>query len=376
MIKYIHIQNFKSLKNLRMKPANLNLCFGINGMGKSSFLQALLLLRQSKLKGTLNNKGLLLNDKDLISIGTGKDAFYQSAGKDEFIQFEILAQNNMRYKWSFGFEPTTDILPLKVEHILNFDEFANLETISLFNNHFQYLTAEHYGPQKLYPKSELEVKQNRNIGTKGEYSVHYLSVFGQSEKIKFANLHHPKASSNNLLHQTTAWLSEISPGTKLVIEDVKGVDLLKLGIQFESKTGFTNEFSPHNVGFGILYVLPVIVSLLKAEPGALLFIENPESHLHPKGQSAIGRLMALAAHNGVQIFCESHSDHIVNSARVSVKAKELNNENLAIYYFDRNITDDEHKTRMTEIFVDHKGELSDYPIGLLDEWSNLLMHLI
>ncbi|MCP4135717.1 MAG: DUF3696 domain-containing protein [bacterium] len=178
------------------------------------------------------------------------------------------------------------------------------------------------------------------------------------------------------MHQTSAWLGEISPGTKLVIEDIKGIDSLRLGIQFETNTGFTNEFAPVNVGFGILYVLPVIVSLLKAEPGSIILMENPESHLHPKGQTAVGRLMALAAQNGVQIFCESHSDHIINGIRVAVKEKMLDNDNLAIYYFDRNINDDEHKTRVTEVFSDHKGELSDYPDGLLDEWDTLLMKLI
>ena len=55
MIKYIHIQNFKSFKNIQLKPANLVLSFGINGMGKSTLLQSLLLLRQSYLKGVLEN---------------------------------------------------------------------------------------------------------------------------------------------------------------------------------------------------------------------------------------------------------------------------------------------------------------------------------
>lgn len=376
MIKYIAIKNFKAFKSLKLKPSNLNLCFGMNGMGKSSLLQSLLLLRQSFQKGLLDTKGLLLNDKDLISIGTGKDAYYQSAGRGEHIEFEIQTQKGQRYQWAFQFDPTTDILPIEHGGNLIINQISKFEGFSLFNNHCQYLSAEHYGPQKLYPKSELEVKQNKNIGIKGEYAVHYLSMFGNSEIIQLENLRHLKASSNNLLHQTAAWLGEISPGTKLVIEDLKGVDSLRLGIQFETKTRFTNEFSPYNVGFGILYVLPVIVSLLKAEPGSLLLIENPESHLHPTGQSAMGRLMALAAENGVQIFCESHSDHIINGIRVAVKDNVLDHDKLAIYYFDRNPNDDEHRSRVTEIFIDKKGTLSEYPAGLLDEWSNLLLKLI
>lgn len=54
-------------------------------MGKSSLLQIFLLLRQSFFKGTLQNTGLLLQGGELVTIGTGKDAFYQNAGKDELM---------------------------------------------------------------------------------------------------------------------------------------------------------------------------------------------------------------------------------------------------------------------------------------------------
>ena len=54
MIKSIHIQNFKSLKDILMIPTSLNLLMGLNGMGKSSFIQSLLLLRQNKKGHSLN----------------------------------------------------------------------------------------------------------------------------------------------------------------------------------------------------------------------------------------------------------------------------------------------------------------------------------
>lgn len=376
MIKYIGIENFKSLKQIKIKPSYLNLCFGMNGMGKSTFLQMMLLLRQSYFKGVLQNQGLLLNDKDLISLGSGKDAFHYNSGKNDFIKFEIRSKENVKHKWKFKLAATSDILPLK-KYLNDKDiAFQSISEMPLFNDNFQYLSAEHLAPQKQYQKSEFEVKQHRNIGIRGEYAVHYLSLFGTTEKIKNKNLRHKNAKSDALIHQTSAWLGEISPGTRLVVEDIKGIDTVRLGVQFETNTGYTNEFTPLNVGFGILYVLPVILSLLTSKPNSLLLIENPESHLHPKGQSSIGNLMARAAHNGVQIFCESHSDHIINGIRVAVKSKLLNSDKLSIYYFDRDSLDEEHQTRITDVYVDQKGELSEYPEGLLDEWENLLMNLI
>jgi predicted ATPase len=47
-------------------------------------------------------------------------------------------------------------------------------------------------------------------------------------------------------------------------------------------------------------------------------MENPEGHLHPRGQAAMGELLSLAASTGKQIICETHSDHIINSVRVAV----------------------------------------------------------
>ena len=372
MIKYLYIKNFKSLKSVHLKPANLNLCFGMNGMGKSTLLQALLLLRQSHRKGVLESRGLLLQGGDLVSIGTGKDAFYQFAGKNDHLHIAIHTTDNRKYNWTFQFDAASDILP----NVTNPESNPDLDTFALFNDHFSYLSADRLSPQKVYPKSDYEVSRNRSIGPRGEYAVHYLSQFGLSDKVEFESLKHVDAKSDTLLHQTIGWLGDISPGTRIQIEDIKGTDLLKLGFQFEIPSGYTNQFSPMNVGFGILYVLPVILALLMAKPGDVVLVENPESHLHPRGQAAVGRLLAAAAANGVQVFCESHSDHIINGVRVAVKEGMIHHSQLAVYYFSRNVHAEEHQTEITEIMVDRYGELNHYPEGLLDEWNNLLVKLI
>jgi len=376
MIDYLSVENFKSLKRLQLKPASLNLCFGMNGAGKSTLLQVMLLLRQSHERGVLESKGLLLQGGDVISLGTGRDVFYQFAGKDERVACSLRTSGGGACGWTFSLDPESDILPIDTSTRENPGHAAGVSQCGLFAAGFSYLSADRLGPAKVYPKSDFEISRNRSIGSRGEFAVHYLSRFGMSEKLTSDNLKHPKAKSDSLLHQTIGWLNDISPGVRLVIEDIKSADLLKLGVQFETSDGFTNEFSPLNVGFGILYVLPVIVNLLRARPGDLVFIENPESHLHPQGQAAIGRLLAASAANGAQIFCESHSDHIINGVRVAVKEGGILPEGVAVYYFTRDLRTTEQMTRVTEIFIDRHGELSNYPDGLLDEWSNLLGRLI
>jgi predicted ATPase len=369
MIKEIKIKNFKSLNDIDLFISNLNVLAGLNGSGKSSFLQSLLLLRQS-FANTTRNTGLILQGGELISLGSGVDVFYQYAGKDEVISFEIKTEAS-RFLWRFLYNFNSDILPIDKMEL-----DTDLADFSLFNQNFQYLNAEHISPQVSYKKSEFHVVKNKDIGTKGEYAVHYLAEHGLSEKIVTADLLHPQANSRTFIHQVDAWVSEISPGIRLIAEDVKGLDVVRLAIRFETKDGYTDDIKPINTGFGISYVLPIVIAILKAQKGDILILENPESHLHPRGQSIIGRMMAYAAQSGVQIFVETHSDHIINGMRVAVKNEKLLPENSKIFYFDRISDDLQQFSRVKEILIDKNGELSAYPQGFLDEWNEQLMELI
>lgn len=83
MIETIRIKNFKALKDVEFQLANLTLVAGLNCTGKSSFIQALLLLRQSFEQGIINRDGLLLNGK-YTDTGIGKDALCIDAEEDSF----------------------------------------------------------------------------------------------------------------------------------------------------------------------------------------------------------------------------------------------------------------------------------------------------
>lgn len=369
MIKNIDIENFKLFKNTKVSLRNLNVFTGLNGTGKSSFIQILLLLRQSQLAGVLKTTGLILKG-NLVELGTGKDVFYQFAGKDDLIKIKI-STSNYSYYWYFKYLSDSDILS-----IVNQTSYTDvLLEFNLFNRNFQYLNTEHIVPLNTYKKSEFEVVQNRQIGKHGEYAIHYLSEYGL--EVVPSNLIHPKAKSNRLLHNVEAWLNEISPGIKVIIEDIKGLDLIRLSFQYEAESGFTNEYKPINVGFGITYALPVIVALLTTSSEKITIIENPESHVHPKGQAKLGELIALSASNNGQIFIETHSDHVLNGIRVAVKESKIKSPDVAIYYFDRTLNNKaEHESLITTISIDKNGELSEYPKGLLDEWNSQLFKLI
>ena len=107
-----------------------------------------------------------------------------------------------------------------------------------------------------------------------------------------------------------------------------------------------------------------------------MIIENPEAHIHPRGQAEMGRLIALAAASGMQLFVETHSDHIVNGIRVAVKEELIESKKVNISYFYRQTTETEQFCQIQNIQVDKNGELSDYPTDFMDEWNNQLLKLI
>lgn len=365
MIKQITIKNFKSIKEIDASLLSLNLLMGLNGMGKSSFIQTLLLLMQSN---KLDEKIIELNGI-LAQIGQGRDALYQYA-EEEKIVFELTFDGQAKYSWKFDYQKDNEKLVAENGYTKEQMIFFRKNT-----SPFQYIPANRIGPMDIYDASSVVVSDKKQLGLLGEYAAYYINVFGQ-EQIINERLRHSNATSNNLLSQINAWMKEISPGISLNTKYVPEVNKVILDYQFDLLNDKTNSFRPKNVGFGISYVLPIVLALLTAEEGKLIIIENPESHIHPRGQAELGKLISLAASTGAQLLVETHSDHILNGIRVAVKEKLIDKTKVNVMYFEKITTEKEQFTKITQIRVDPKGELSEYPKNMIDEWGNQLFKLM
>lgn len=367
MISQIQIGNFKGFASLALELRPLTLLSGLNGTGKSSTLQALLLLRQSWLQGLLQNESLALNG-ELVQIGTAKDALYSYAEKDN-ISFGLVASEGRQAFWTFDYDRNADVLTGRG------GEPGALNSFGLFSPAFQYLSAERIGPRTSFRTSDYVVRQQRQLGTRGEYTAHFLSVFG-SEHVSAEAVLHPAARQRDLISQTEAWLGDISPGTKLTLTPHAALDLVQIQYQFTTGSELTDSYRPTNVGFGLTYALPIIVALLSASPGSLLLIENPEAHLHPRGQRRMGQLLAAAASAGIQVIVESHSDHALNGVRISVRDNRLAPTDVAVHFFSRSDENGESRLLHSSPTIDRNGRLSDWPDGFFDEWDLALGELL
>lgn len=378
MIKKVELINFKSHKNTVLNLENLTVLCGQNGTGKSSFIQSLLLLRQSNLKNRLD-KVLDLNDP-LCYLGKAQDVFYQFAEKGKFEdKIKIMISDSLlkNYSWEFDVKGDATFLN-RVSELTESEGFSDL---SLFSANFQYISAarnlESVFPDDYAVTIEKQISQKEG---KGELTAQYLYQWGVKQKIQVhSELIHDSeydSENNSLLDQVSAWEKEISKGVN-IIPQLEGNNYV-IRYKFDAEVP-TDEFSSRNVGFGLSYSLPVVTAILSAQPGSLLFIENPEAHVHPYGQSKLAELICKAAQAGIQLIVETHSDHIINGILVQCKKYEekgsgINREHARIYYFDR---DDKYQATFSqEIKIEEGGKIKGRPIGFFDQIGKDLRKLI
>jgi predicted ATPase len=371
MIKKLTIKNFKSHKNTELYFSNLTVLCGSNGVGKSSAIHALLLLRESYLNKS-NFDYIDLKSKS-ITIGTAKDAIYQHSTTNE-VGFEIVTDaHSLNYSFEVNDTDLTKTLIYQSKNSVHNSDKVVLENESLFNKSCQFISAARLGPQASYSKNDVVVDVHNQISVidgRAEHFVHFLN--SNKDKNVLGSLVNQHSKANDLFSQVSAWEREISEGVNVIVQD-RGEIGYELRYSFNTKGGGkTDEFKASNVGFGLTYVMPVIVAILSAPKGTLLLIENPEAHLHPNGQAKLTELLCLAAQAGVQIVIETHSDHIINGILVQCKIfeeanKGISKDEVSIYHFDRDETEPCSKAK--KIKIEENGLIRYTPKGFFDQFT-------
>lgn len=367
LLNNIKIKNFKSLKNIDIALSNLTLIAGVNSSGKSSFIQTFLLMKENINFYFMptSKKYTCITDGEYIKLGGNKSLLHEEALGEKII-FEFGYSNTysgIKLDAKFNMESFDDEVR---------DENNNDHLMELFDDDFYYLNTDRVAPALTFPFSETYIEKGL-LGINGQYTAHYLAE-NRHQKLAINDLQHADSQTNQLLENTYKWLGEISSGVFISASADASTQSVKLIYQYEYGNNTSSHYSPLNVGFGLTYVLPVIVSILKSKPGDFLIIENPESHLHPAGQSKIAELCAIASNHGVQIIAETHSDHFLNGLRVATKNKIIAPEKSRIYFFKKE--KDSLDTVAQPINIDKDGKIDDWPNGFFDEWDKQLDKLL
>ncbi len=367
----IELKNFKSFRSLGLKLKSLNLLTGINSSGKSSLLQAILLIRQSFTSGSFSNplKKPAINlgdDNTLIKLGTLQDIFNEKANKDETIQF-IIHEKEVTYSFSSMSYESLEIKSSSVDGDISPQQSLWIG-LNIFSKGFQYLSSERISPVESYPNPPDG--SSLFLGAKGEYAPYILENYGNRITIDKSLLHaNTRINQDTLLWQVNYWLGEISKGIEVTTKPNTNTNTTELIYNYRKNSILEGNRKPQNVGYGITPALPILVALLISKPGDIVVLENPETHLHPYGQACIASLISKASQLGVQIILETHSDHIINGVLVSCKEFVDNNggldsNNLKVFFFDQNAEE-----LVSEIVVEKGGKIMYAPKGFFDQIS-------
>ena len=389
MISSLELEHFKCFRELRLHLRPLTLLTGVNAAGKSSAIQAIVLLHQTLLERKLAN-ALVLNGR-LLRLGRFGDVVDEVHGRDSFrIGFSA---DGVSINWLFRSESKDSLIAPVVERVVSIDgtliPSAALEAECFFPglavqqtnmegsesmsptrrldatekqlSRLLYLSTERIGPQETYG-AEIGLAEEVELGSKGELTPWFLLQNGERQV-------HPDLcldATTTLARQIEARLADFFPGAALDLKPIEGTNLVTLLVRTHPAGRFHRL---QNIGYGLTHVLPVLAACLAASPGQPVLIENPEAHLHPAAQARIGQFLAKVAATGVQVILESHSDHVLNGIRRAVKDGILDPESVAIHFFQRQDPVTSIGSQIVSPLINNNGVIDQWPEGFFDQFD-------
>jgi predicted ATPase len=385
LIDRIDLRNFKCFKSLKLQLGHLTLLTGLNAAGKSTTIQSILLLAQT-LRAKEWGTDLWLNGA-LLQLGTPGDVITQSADSIEL----GLSSGLSSCTWTFNAIEREDERVLRASKLEVTDGASqtyevkeklrqllpdNVRAPALRNvlNEIRqtiYVSAIRQVQTEVFPAPEDPDPIHADVGAVGEYAPWWFHHHDDSE-VEAGRRVPGGESIATLRGQVNAWLQDLFPGAEANTQTVTRSRLVRL----ELRTAKTDDWRrPSNTGYGLSYAFPILVAGLCAKPGQLLIVDSPEAHLHPRGQSRIGRFLSQVAASGVQVIIETHSDHLLNSLRLAVRDGVLKPEVTNVHFFDPRLQVDSTATQVVSISIDLRGNLSSWPGGFFDQSESDLANL-
>ena len=327
MIQQLVLKGFKSFIDETISLRPLTVLTGLNSSGKSSVIQAI---------------------RMFDALNKGESPLLEGHGGMQDIKSRLTSSMDLH-------------LTLDDKNEMSFDGTSyNSGKISSFP-HIIYVGANRLGASKTIPV----LNDNYEIGEKGENVLNCLNHYAD------ANLDERLMPENGegvtLDFMVKGWLRYISPNVRFEYQIEPKADV---------SYGTYNGNRAANVGFGLSYTLPIIVALLVSTiiPNTTVMIENPEAHLHPKGQTEMGRLISLCVECGSQVIVETHSDHLFDGIRIFTKHTTGFYKKLQTYWFEQN--GNEGSTTIP-VKVNEKGLYEeDCPPGFFDQFENNASELL
>ncbi|WP_333496107.1 AAA family ATPase [Kluyvera sp. CHPC 1.251] len=348
MLTQISINGFKSLDSAELSLLPLTILTGTNSSGKSSVLQALMLI--IKHSASVNQYSM----EDVIRFLADFTSIRNKKVNAKSIRISVQDSNNTKHNLVLNAE-YTDIdsrLGYQYEPRVIGSEPELL-----------YLNANRLGAQEFLPVAE------RRVGGAGE---HLFSTFDKMKNNPVPDYLVKTTESKTLAYQVSYWLKLIT-GTSSELVTEKVGDQVKVAFSIRELEG---SVSPLNLGAGMSYIAKVLIICLMAKKGDLILLENPEIQLHPKAQAHLAIFLTFIASKGIQVIVETHCEHLINRVAYQIYDDAISSTDVVVHY----------KPSVDESFVslliDDNGDFTDlshnkssFPKGFFDATLAELMEM-
>ena len=401
MFTKLRLHNFKIWKETGdVSLAPVTLLLGVNSSGKSSLIQSFLLLRQTALSP---DAGVTLNfgngdSQESVQLGQFDDVLCKH-GDDKEIEIE--------FRWGQSAEPEDTRVyvarykkakggsaALKTVRLEDGDEsywavFGRHDaySIKLGSERYKRGASPEFKPERSVmfpPAARAKLKEHgsrveklglslieelrrisylgpirqiprRDYGWSGNMPV---TLGDRGERTADALIASQYLGDNpgvngKLLQDVSEWLKRMGLADRIVVK--------RLGrsarheILLETNGERTNL---RDVGVGVSQVLPVIASAYVAQPGSIIIVEEPESHLHPLSQALLAELFVEASmEQGVQFIIETHSEHLLRRLQTLVAKEAVEPHNVNMYFVEREGVN----ASLKDLELDDYGRIGKWP---------------
>ena len=396
----ISIAGFKSIRAERkLALSALNIVAGANSSGQSSFMQPLLLLKQT-LEAAYDPGPLLLDGPNVKF--TELAQIFSKASAEKQLVIGLARMDGTALRLSFDLD---DKGQLRVKETALTDEKGAVQRITentTSEELFAYLKGIDKGYQwsKVLKKETLGVIRERIFlraatSFKGGQILSIPNLVDKFSDLIGRNIIHvPGLRGNPLRSYPKTAVGNSYPGTldayvASIIADWQekgdkrlsqlGSQLQQLGLTWKvtakklddtrvelqvgrlptaARGGANDLVSIADVGFGVSQVLPVLVALLVARQGQFVYIEQPETHLHPRAQRALAQIFADAATRQATVVVETHSLLFVRAVQTLVAKKSLDKALVKLHWVTR---DNKGDTTVDTADLDDAGAYGAWP---------------
>lgn len=354
MINKLHIKQFKCFSNTEIELQNINIFSGANSSGKSSAIQAILIICNN----ARDNHTSPLNGTWLRTGAFDECRNHSMPARDFCIG---ITSGDQKCEALFKMNDDDSGADVAIEWLKSSPQLK--QHLNIDNKHIYYLPANRIGPEDSYAKNFDNINF---LGNRAEFVIDFL--FKNRKKLVLSDLIEDKKQGETLEDQVNYWLEKLVDA-RFIITDPGLGNTLMLGISH--KRG--KHVRPYHMGSGVSFLLSVIIVCLSAKKDDLVIIENPEIHLHPKAQSELTGFLCFVANAGVQIIVETHSDHIFNGLRKAVLKRQISSDKASIQFFK---IEEYGKAKTISILLDDQGKVLNSEKGLFDQFDDDLDEML